>query len=150
MPLFAGLLFIPLAYRCNSRVLFTLGAIAVTSALYRTIDLFPTNQVLQTGSVLVTVSIALLWAYSDQLWGSLLRRSMALPKRPFQPLARALGILSLGCWFYWFSFHYPWDNQVKPFDYRTSVASNGWLAHGVIGILVGLNPFRVGILARSS
>jgi uncharacterized membrane protein len=138
MPLFAALLLIPLAYRCNSRVLFTLGAIAVTSALYRTADLFSGNQVLQNMSPLFTLAIALLWAYSDQPWEFLLCRSTALPWHSFQPIARALGILNLGAWFYGLSFHDGWKNLVLWTSPRASIPPSLGLVHAVIGLLTGL------------
>ncbi|MGV0024568.1 DUF2157 domain-containing protein [Phormidesmis priestleyi] len=108
MPLVAGLMYLPLAYWCRSRVLFLLTAIAVSSALTNIVS---TNAI-RSGLVLAIVAVlptALLWGYDDSLWNDLLRRQSPHLTRPFQRLARRVAILFLGGLLYFMSFKSGWS-----------------------------------------
>jgi uncharacterized membrane protein len=107
MPLMAGVLYLPLAYWCRSRVLFALTAIAVTSSLTSSFTTSAINSGLLL-SLTFVLPAALLWGYDDSLWNDLARRSSPLA-RPFQSLARSLAILYLGGLFYVFSFQGAWS-----------------------------------------
>jgi uncharacterized membrane protein len=116
MPLVAGLMYLPLAYWCRSRVLFLFTAIAVGSSLINAAS----TDALRSGLVLAIVALlpaALLWGYDDSLWNDLLRRqppagnSGRSPQitRPFQRLARRFAILFLGSLLYFMSFKGVWS-----------------------------------------
>lgn len=109
MPLLAGGLFIPLAYRCQSRVIFGLGAIAVVSSLEVVLfDLsFALPQFLGVVlALMLTLIPALLWGYDERLWRS--RSAASLGQPSFQAIAQNLAILSLAIAYYGFSFHWSW------------------------------------------
>lgn len=107
MPLAAGVLYLPLAYRCRSRVLFVFTAIAVTSSI---VNSFVSN-LIQSGWLLAVVSLlpaALFWGYDDRLWTRFSRREALLVSRPFQRLARGFALLFLGILLYLVSFQSFW------------------------------------------
>jgi uncharacterized membrane protein len=120
MPLLAGGLFLPLAYRCQSSWLFVLTAIAITSAYWVLLaDLRP----LLPGWMeawLALVPFALLWAYDDTIWSRLWRwRSPTLitptddeVRRPFQPLARGLMLFALSVMYWLLSFQDVWLTEI--------------------------------------
>ncbi|MBE9011605.1 hypothetical protein IQ250_15465 [Pseudanabaenaceae cyanobacterium LEGE 13415] len=101
MPIVAGILFLPLAYRCRSRKLFVLSAIAVCSSLLSNL-----GAILTKGSVLPSLLLmlpaALLWSYDDTIW------TFGQQRKLFQSIARRLAVLYLGGLFYWFSFYGAW------------------------------------------
>ncbi|NEQ13352.1 MAG: DUF2157 domain-containing protein, partial [Moorea sp. SIO3E2] len=118
MPVFAGLLFIPLAYWCRSRWMFRLSAIAVVAALEWNLinfDLWPYPGWI--AAIACALPPALLWSYG----GFLGRIQPNLQE--FNSTARTLGItfLSLSCYF--LSFHVLWDSSpsVKPLVEVTSI-----------------------------
>lgn len=104
MPLVASLLFIPLAYWCQSRAIFVLGAIALIPAF--SLNLSVLQQInLDPGAITAiacTLPPALLWGYDDLLWPR-------VSSRLFQPLARTLAIFFFSIFFYWCSFHWFWN-----------------------------------------
>jgi uncharacterized membrane protein len=123
MPLCIGLLAIPLAYWCRSRVIFVLGAIAVISAFEGNFgsDSFGYSRILIDTDWALAIAFALppalLWAYDDTFWAERgQHRPLSLEvHRPFQFLARSLALLFLSLLLYWLSFHWFWDG--RPTDY---------------------------------
>lgn len=111
MPLLAGLVFVPLAYWCRSRVLFVLAAIAVVSSLENSLS--ADNSTGWVAAIAYTLPPALLWGYDDSLLRFILRRQPQMPEisRSFQFLARSLAVVFLGSLFYWLSFHWAWDRS---------------------------------------
>jgi uncharacterized membrane protein len=115
MPIAAAVLFLPLAYWCRSRVLFTFSAIAVSSSLLASL----TNTVTRDSAlpaILLILPAALLWSYDDTIWSVLSRRT-GEAVRPFQTIARRLAVLYLGGLFYWISFHWGWTTNRSSFWY---------------------------------
>ncbi|MEO1210456.1 MAG: DUF2157 domain-containing protein [Cyanobacteria bacterium J06638_20] len=116
MPLFAGTVFTWLAYRCRSRVIFGMGAIALVSSFFVnivdlteqiTIDNLPLFGILMT-----LLPPALLWSYDDALWDRLRRQPISF-KRWFRPVAQGLAIAYLVSLVYLASFHWPWTQTVE-------------------------------------
>ncbi|AOX00025.1 hypothetical protein BJP34_11665 [Moorena producens PAL-8-15-08-1] len=118
MPVFAGLLFIPLAYWCRSRWMFRLSAIAVVAALEWNLinfELWPYPGWI--AAIACALPPALLWSYG----GFLGRIQPNLQE--FNSTARTLGITFLSLSFYFLSFHVLWDSSpsVKPLVDVTSI-----------------------------
>ncbi len=122
MPLIAAALFLPLAYRCQSSLLFLFTAIAATSSLF--VLLVDIGEVLPPLLLALGLMMpfALLWAYDDTLWTILQKgrsrlfprspnpatEAAVLPSRPFQPLARGLMLFALSLFYWFFSFRDVW------------------------------------------
>ncbi|VXD22300.1 conserved membrane hypothetical protein [Planktothrix serta PCC 8927] len=104
-PLIAGFLLIPLAYWCQSRVLFVMTLLILIPALQ--ISILPlVNSNLSEGFIFAILSIftpALLWSYDDSLWPT-------IDSRRFQPTSRTLSIILLAILFFVFSFNGMWQN----------------------------------------
>ncbi len=134
MPIVSAILFIPLAYLCRSKTLFTLSAIAVSSSLISSL-----SATLTRGSVLpwilLALPAALLWAYDDTIW-SIFRRNSDPDLRPFQLIARRLAVLYLGGLFYWLSFHWGWTADRSSFWYFSAIAQ--WKSLPSVVALVGV------------
>ncbi|NJS10817.1 MAG: DUF2157 domain-containing protein [Microcoleus sp. CSU_2_2] len=128
MPIAASILFVPLAYWCRSRVIFTLGAILITFSLQVAIV-----QGFNTGlgaAIFCALPPALLWGYDDIIW----------PKvhgRMFQPIARSLALLYLAGLFYILSFHGWWQNLPAP-----SQVPLDWNLLTNVAVLGGLGVFE--------
>lgn len=107
LPVLVGLLFIPLAYWCNSRWIFRLSAIAIIFSLEANILRF---NLLGASPWMAAIAFslppALLWAYND----SLLRRHLAV--EIFSPIARSLALTFLSCLFYVLSFYGLWNTSL--------------------------------------
>ncbi|CAD5933195.1 DUF2157 domain-containing protein [Planktothrix rubescens] len=107
-PLIAGFLFIPLAYRCQSRVLFIMTLLILIPALQ--ISILPLlNSDLPEGLIFAIMFIftpALLWSYDDILWPM-------IDSRPFQPSARTLSIIQLSIVFFGLSFNGVWNDLLQ-------------------------------------
>ncbi|MBW4656223.1 MAG: DUF2157 domain-containing protein [Kaiparowitsia implicata GSE-PSE-MK54-09C] len=110
MPVIAGVLFILLAYRCRSNLLFVLGSIAAMSALGVSV-LDKTGQYAYATvlwqAIALTLPPAVLWSYDDGLWWQIGRRPQPL-ERPFRPLARGLALTYLASAAYLLSFRLLW------------------------------------------
>jgi len=110
LPVLVGLLFIPLAYWCNSRWIFRLSAIAIIFSLEANILRF---NLLGSSPWMAAIAFALppalLWAYND----SLLRRH-PLPVEVFSRIARSLALTFLGLLFYVLSFYGLWNTSLVP------------------------------------
>ncbi len=99
MAIVAGILFLPLAYWCQSRIIFIFSLLLLIPALEVNIStLLSFNLPFGLwGAIAIILPIGLLWAYDDTL----------LPKietRRFQPIARSLALWFLGILFFSFSF----------------------------------------------
>ncbi|NES41173.1 MULTISPECIES: DUF2157 domain-containing protein [unclassified Moorena] len=118
MPVFAGLLFIPLAYWCRSRWMFRLSAIAVVAGLEWNLinfELWPNPAWI--AAIACALPPALLWSYGDFLG------TIQPNLQEFNRTARTLGITFLSLSFYFLSFHVLWDSSpsVKPLVDVTSI-----------------------------
>jgi len=106
MPIVAALLFVPLAYRCRSRVLFGLASIAVAMAISTNTLAALTQTESAVGWAVALAFLlppALLWSYSSRLWRS------TQEVDPFVPIARALALWCLGITFSLFAFRVGWE-----------------------------------------
>lgn len=112
MPIFAALLFIPLAYLCRSRLLFVTAAIATGTAIVNgcisTVFSGATLPAIATTTAFL-LPAALLYSYDDRLWRRIVRRRHQSTN--FQALAQRLGIAALGIAFYWFAVISEWAND---------------------------------------
>lgn len=136
MPIVVSVLFLPLAYWCRSKVLFTLSAIALVSSLISN----PFNLSTQSGLFSAAIAVlpaALLWSYDDTLWDSIRRRSLSLPSsvRLFQPIARRCAVVYLGGAFFWLSFGWLWDDIGRDIFMGTNTE---WRSLPSVVILVGI------------
>jgi uncharacterized membrane protein len=116
MPVFAGVMFIPLAYWCRSRWIFRLGAIAVIYTLEA--NLIRSNLVVSSGgmaAIACALPPALLWAYQDFFWK--LRPSAT---QLFSGIAHSLAITFLSVLFYFLSFYGIWNTSPLPSTQDTS------------------------------
>lgn len=132
MPLAAGILFLPLAYWCRSRVVFGIGAIAIVSSLnFVTLDLGTISP--ETSGILLAIAtglpLAWLWSY-DASW---LRRwwpeaTDSMPE--FRSIARILAGIYLAGLLYIYSFHWSWPNaalSAVPNQISEFFASDWWV-----------------------
>ncbi|WP_341731498.1 DUF2157 domain-containing protein [Microcoleus sp. EPA2] len=105
MPIAASIMFIPLAYWCRSRAIFALGAIVLIFSLQVSIiqGLNPT----WGAAIFCALPPALLWGYDDAMWPN-------IDSRLFQATARSLGLIFLAGLFYFFSFHWLWQDSPAP------------------------------------
>lgn len=112
MPIAAGLMFVPLAYWCRSRVIFTIGAILLIFSLLMSIGRGLDSA--WGAAILCALPPALLWGYDDEIWPQ-------VQSRMFQPTARSLALLYLAGLFYILSFYGMWENwskyQTNPLDW---------------------------------
>lgn len=115
----AGIVFIPLAYWCQSRIIFIFSLLLLIPALEVNLaTLLSLNLPFGIWSAIaIILPIGLLWGYDDSL----------LPKietRRFQPLARTIAIWLLGILFFSFSFLNSWQslNITEPNDTIVRVA----------------------------
>lgn len=121
MPIVAVCLFIPLAYRLRSRLIFVGAALGITTglgcSLANLIDFaIPEHAI---GAMSMALLPALLWVYDDALLNSQWLRWMGsrpdslgfrpIAFKPFKPLAQGLAILSLTISCYSLSFYGAWS-----------------------------------------
>jgi uncharacterized membrane protein len=125
MPAIATMLFIPLAHRCRSRLIFIGACIAVTSSLLNSWHEYVLMDNPILAAIVLILPVALLWGYDDTIWADLLRRRLPVNQnpRPFQPIARMFGIFYLGQLLYFNSFQYSRLN----FDLSWYSGSQKWL-----------------------
>lgn len=102
MALISGFLFIPLAYWCQSRVIFVMALLVLIPALE--VNITPLlNANLGLGSAIgLTLPPALLWGYDDSLLPQ-------IHSRRFQPSARSLAIWFFCILFFYLSFQLFWQ-----------------------------------------
>lgn len=123
LALWAGLLWLPLAYRCQSRTLFALTALLLVYALEVNLAAVDTLRI-QGWKVAIAFGLppALLWGYDDLIWPQCTRRL-------FQPLARTLALVFLSLLFYIFAFQGFW---VAPGSSQPSeLTTVDWTAGGM-------------------
>ncbi|HEY9697971.1 MAG TPA: DUF2157 domain-containing protein [Trichocoleus sp.] len=111
MPIVSAFLFLPLAYCCRSRGIFTLGAIAVLTSLEVVLGSFTDRLSAAPGLLAVlifTLPPALLWSYED---GFLRPAQNSEDAESFAPLSRSLAVLFLTVLLYLMSYHYAWDTD---------------------------------------
>jgi uncharacterized membrane protein len=131
MPLVAAGLFVPLAYRCRSQVLFALAGIGVTVSL--TLNL---SQMLINGWIAALATVLpplLLWGYSSRIWRT--------GPDPFQPTARSLALWWLGLLFSGFSFELWWQGSDPG-----SIGTVNWhvvVDAGLLLVIMGLGWSRL-------
>ena len=115
MPLLVGVLFIPLAYWCNSRWLFGLSLILLVitfdSNLIRLLDVSQTFVPGWVAACASGVPPALLWAYQDDL-GFLANN----PSLGLKSISRKIGVFYLGLLFYILSFNWWWGTSFQERD----------------------------------
>lgn len=115
MPIVSALLFLPLAYWCRSRSIFTLGAIAVFTSLEVILVSFSDRLSPAPGLLAVltfTLPPALLWSYEDSFGRSAQGRSADDETfESFAPLSRSLAVLFLTVLIYLLSYHYAWETD---------------------------------------
>ncbi|MDY6803026.1 MAG: DUF2157 domain-containing protein [Cyanobacteriota bacterium] len=110
-----GLLFIPLAYWCRSRVIFCMAVLALVPPLFVScVELiyFDNYRALWV-AIGIILPPALLWSYDDTLFPK-------IHSRLFQPLARTLAI-----WFFSILFFYLSFNQFWRFISPSTISSDG-------------------------
>lgn len=107
LPLVISLVFVPLAYWCQSRVIFGLSAIALSISFVGNFKPYSTWSQGWLLAIAFVLPPALLWSFSNHLWK---RRANAQPD-PFQPVSRSLALWFLSIIFYLFGFHYWWEMQ---------------------------------------
>ena len=109
----AGILFVPLAYWCQSRLIFIFSLLLLIPALEVNIATLLSLD-LPFGiwsAIAIILPIGLLWGYDDSLLPN-------LETRRFQPLARIIAVWLLGILFFSFSFINSWQslNITEPND----------------------------------
>nr|WP_199332409.1 DUF2157 domain-containing protein [Fischerella sp. FACHB-380] len=106
MPLLSAVMFIPLAYRCKSQWIFTLGAIALITSLQLNLKSWEfskySDSLAWIPAVAFTLPPALLWSYDDLLFPKITFRA-------FQPIARMLALIFFSILFYFLSFRGWWE-----------------------------------------
>lgn len=133
MPIFACILFIPLAYLCKSRWVFALGAIAILSSVI--INLFSFGfgifyPSMQTTGFLVAMTFALppalLWSYDDS--------HLTTAPKSFNAIAHNLALLYLAIVVYSCSFYWLWVNWGSNYNERETLRIVNWFP--LIDILI--------------
>lgn len=140
MALVIVLLFIPLAYWCRSRIIFSLATLilllALEISLFRIFDL--SNHGLWA-AIALTLPPALLWGYDDVI----------LPKIDsiiFQPFTRNLAVWYLSLGFFCLSFREFW--QIFSLRSYSETAQVSWLTLIEVLVFVGLTIWEWLYLAR--
>ncbi|NDJ18486.1 DUF2157 domain-containing protein [Myxacorys almedinensis] len=141
MPILISVLFLPLAYWCRSKALFTVLAIAVAVSLISNPFNLSSSQSGLFSAVVAVLPAALLWSYDDTLWSRIFRRTAAEPTgersaslvRPFQPIARRLAIAYLGGAFFWLSFGWIWNDNSWLYILRTPLEWRSQLNVAILG-----------------
>jgi uncharacterized membrane protein len=130
MPIIASLLFVATAYWHKSRWLFGLGSLLTISALngncgwlLRQLDNFSLGWQGGISAIAVSLPIALLWAYNDEIWVNSRNNLIS-----FQPISRGLAVFYLSVLCYIFSFNI-WDSAWNSFAPGTAeeLSGDNWL-----------------------
>jgi uncharacterized membrane protein len=147
MPVLAGIMFVPLAYWCRSKWLFTMGAIAVVSSLEANLTRvqIPEPSIQATiAAIAFALPSALLWAYDDRLWQP--NATHHWQRQPFQAIARNFALLFLGVLFYIFSFRGLWPVPVQAS--AATVTQMNWVLLLDAAVLAGLALWEWVFLSR--
>ncbi|MEO1590764.1 MAG: hypothetical protein AAFU71_05670 [Cyanobacteria bacterium J06632_22] len=144
MALIVGGLFVPLAYRCRSRVLFALAGLGV--AVSFTWGLLPaSDNWIGLVPVALLLPPALLWAYDSAIWQwAPSGRTSANPLYVdrFQPIARSLTVWHLAIVLYAFSFNEIWPGLRETLP--GSFTGIGWTVElPVLAVFTGLGWLRL-------
>jgi len=136
LPLVISIVFIPLAYWCQSRVIFGLSAITIAVSF---VSNFKPYAIWGHGWLLAIAFVlppALLWSYSDRIW---YRRSQSpAPLDRFQAVARSLALWFLSILYYLLAFHWWWTNSNRTND---DFYVWGWsmlIDAAILGLISGL------------
>jgi uncharacterized membrane protein len=114
LPIAASLLFIPLAYWCRSRVIFGLGAVMITTALFTNLVSITGAAPLSLGWLVAIACVlppALLWGYTRPVWRRQGRIRRASTLDSFQWIARSLALVWLSVLFYGLAFRFWWSES---------------------------------------
>lgn len=139
MPFFAGALYLPLAYLCRSRVIFTFAAIAVSSSLVNQWYSYASVGGSVVSAIALILPGMLLWSYDDTLWSDLrLRRSsitlsMNSAISQFSSIARKISIAYLGGLLYITSFS--WITRPVAHSYR-EISEYSWQLQSIPSFLI--------------
>ena len=140
MPLLIGLLFIPLAYWCKSRWIFSLSLILLVITfninLLGLVESTNINNAYTFSVLMIMLAVipaAALWAY-DSYWQS---NSNDLSKS-FQSISSKLAIFYLSLSFYSLSFHYWWSQVNNPYQRETELQNYYYWWLPILGIIVAL------------
>ena len=132
MTIVGGLLFLPLAYWCNSRAIFVLTCLLVIpaftisgSVFFYYISLLPSSLAFAPA-----MAVALLWGYDDSILPQ-------IDSKPFQPLARNLTLWLLSIVFFCLSFRTVWIEITNQRGNIDTISPLIWLISLDI-ILVGI------------
>ncbi|MGC9526787.1 MAG: DUF2157 domain-containing protein [Limnospira sp.] len=111
MAIAASILFIPLAYWCESRLIFVMALLLIIPSLTVTMGaIIPVYQLPGLGAALVLIlPPALLWAYDDSLLPG-------IDSQRFRSLARSFALWLLGILFFFFSFKGVGNIEASDFD----------------------------------
>lgn len=148
LPLLVALVFVPLAYRCRSRWIFGLAAIASIFSLE--VNLRIPEFLMNSNSTIAWVPAiafalppALLWGYDDLLFPT-------QTTRRFRFLARALALLFLGILFYGLSFHWFWHSSSAGFVQERSLLDKlPLLDVGILSVLTLVEWLHLAYRGRS-
>ncbi len=160
MPIVLGVVFLPLAYWCQSRLVFGLTVIGVSaslaSSMFAPLD-YQQDPFGLTVAIALTLPVAFWWAYDDEIWSFLQsRHSAAAERQPgtpsrqdgeeqdwrFRPVGRSLAVVYLGYLFYTLSFHSAWN------DYQWgNPPEAATLAQVVNALVTNLNVVVIAVLA---
>ena len=143
MSLVGVLLFIPLAYWCNSRIIFFLAALIILLALE--ISLFRVFNLSNHGvwgAIALTLPPALLWGYDDIIWHK-------VDSKIFKPLAKNLAVWYLSIGFFCVSYKIFWQNFLLE-NYSYTSSKIHWLTLVEVLVFVGLTIWQWLFLARQN
>lgn len=126
-PIFAALLFVPLAYWCQSRPVFILAALTLCGSLE--VNLWAAFAAVGvplhwTAAIAIALPPALLWSYDDSLY---LRRTSKFPHLSpkifpsFRRDARSLALVFLAIAFYILSFHSFWADNTQTLSLKEAI-----------------------------
>ncbi len=154
LPLLAGLLFIPLAYRCRSVVVFTMTLMVILSSFISMwMDIW-TYSGRTFGVLLLILPTVLLWSYDDTLWNDLRStifrgrsRVSSICESTFKPIAQIFSILNFGMLLYLCSFR--WNLLLTEPNYTNETHSLWRFAMVGLVTLLGLAVVQWVYLVRS-
>jgi len=111
MAIAASILFVPLAYWCESRIIFVMALLLIIPSLTTTMGaIIPIYQLPGLGAALALIlPPAVLWAYDDSLLPG-------IDSRRFRSLARSFALWLLGILFFSLSFNGVWDIEASDFE----------------------------------
>ncbi|MEB3881917.1 DUF2157 domain-containing protein [Lyngbya sp. CCY1209] len=111
MAIAGAILFVPLAYWCESRLIFVMALLLIISSLNVTMGaIIPVYQLPGLGVALALIlPPAVLWAYDDSQWPG-------IDGRRFRSLARSFALWLLGILFFFLSFKGVWNIEASDFE----------------------------------